>query len=73
MASVEKTVVYINQEWCKGCGICIAFCRKGALSLDQRGKAVLAAEKCSNCAVCEMFCPDFAIELKEEGARQCRK
>lgn len=61
-------IVQIKLDWCKGCGICAAFCPKGALTLNGRGKAVLDAEKCSRCGICEAFCPDFAIEfLKEEN------
>ena len=32
--------VLINQQWCKGCGVCAAFCPSRALSLDSGGKAV---------------------------------
>ncbi|MEW5783910.1 MAG: 4Fe-4S binding protein [Bacillota bacterium] len=77
MASVERAAVnrriHINQEWCKGCGICMAFCRSDALSLNAQGKVAVAPEKCTVCAVCELFCPDFAITVQEEGARECRK
>jgi len=55
--------LFINQEWCKGCGICIAFCPKGALFLGNNGKAEKDMEKCTTCGVCETFCPDFAIDL----------
>jgi 2-oxoglutarate ferredoxin oxidoreductase subunit delta len=54
----------IRQDWCKGCGICAAFCPKRALSLNDQGKAVVDAAQCSLCGVCELFCPDFAIQLE---------
>jgi len=60
----------INREWCKGCGICIAFCAKKVLELDELDKAVPAhPEDCVVCGLCEMRCPDLAIELiaEEEG------
>jgi len=53
----------INRTWCKGCGICIAFCPKEALYMDVSGKAEKDIDKCTTCGVCEMFCPDFAIAL----------
>ncbi len=36
----EKKEVIINREWCKGCGICVAFCPKKALDLDDEEKAL---------------------------------
>lgn len=57
----------INTEWCKGCGICVAFCPRECLSLENGGKVKLDAEKCGGCGICEMYCPDFAILIKEAG------
>ena len=53
----------INEQWCKGCGICVAFCPKEALFMDEKGKAKKEKEKCTACGICETFCPDFAISL----------
>jgi 2-oxoglutarate ferredoxin oxidoreductase subunit delta len=64
--SKAKKKVHIDRQWCKGCGICVAFCPKGALVLDEEGIAQWAnPEKCIRCALCEMRCPDIAIELVE--------
>ena len=61
--------VVINIEWCKGCGICAAFCPKQVLEMDQNGKAVWAhPENCLFCGLCELRCPDVAIELMAESA-----
>ncbi len=55
-----KIVVY--PDWCKGCGICAAFCPKKVLAIDHQGKAVVKHEEnCINCGFCELHCPDFAI------------
>lgn len=65
-ATKGKIIPKINREWCKGCGICVAFCLKVALVLDELEKAYLAdSEKCNSCGICELYCPDLAIELKE--------
>ncbi len=53
----------INRAWCKGCGVCIAFCPKEALFMDNYGKAEKDLERCTACGICETFCPDFAISL----------
>jgi 2-oxoglutarate ferredoxin oxidoreductase subunit delta len=62
---MEKTKqVVINREWCKGCGICVAFCPKEVLEIDEDGKARWAhPDKCIRCALCELRCPDLAVEL----------
>ena len=52
--------VVIRKEWCKGCGICVAFCPKGALRLEHE-KAVHTPELCVVCGMCELYCPDLAI------------
>jgi 2-oxoglutarate ferredoxin oxidoreductase subunit delta len=60
----KKRELSINREWCKGCGICVAFCPKEVLVLDKEGKACWAhPEKCKNCGLCELRCPDVAVEL----------
>lgn len=51
----------INSEWCKGCGICIAFCPKKVLYLENEKVNVNDIEKCNQCGMCELRCPDFAI------------
>lgn len=68
-AATKKLIILPN--WCKGCGICVAFCPNGALILDN-GKAALAhAEKCTGCGLCEMRCPDYAVYLeKEDGCER---
>ncbi len=57
----------INTEWCKGCGICAAFCPKSVLEIDQKEKAAATArERCIACKLCELRCPDLAIEVITE-------
>jgi 2-oxoglutarate ferredoxin oxidoreductase subunit delta len=62
----RKRELAIDREWCKGCGICVAFCPKEVLVLDEQGKACwVHPDKCKNCGLCELRCPDIAIELAE--------
>lgn len=57
----------IDRDWCKGCGICVAFCPTNVLELDSKDKAVAARiEKCIACKMCEMRCPDLAVEVITE-------
>ena len=62
----EKELL-INREWCKGCGICVAFCPRQALILDEHDKACVAPDSpCDFCGLCELRCPDMAIEIVEK-------
>lgn len=64
-----ETIV-INEEWCKGCGICVAFCPKDVLAMDGNGKAKVAdAAACIVCELCERLCPDLALEVMRSGER----
>jgi len=58
----------IFKSWCKGCGICVAFCPVGVLGKDEMGYPyVKDLGKCINCGWCEVRCPDFAITVEERG------
>jgi len=57
----------INRNWCKGCGICVHFCPKNVLELDDQEKVVAARpQDCIACRLCELRCPDLAIEIETE-------
>lgn len=62
--------IYINQQWCKGCGICSALCKHKVLLLDSRGKAVVAnPAACTGCGQCENHCPELAIYIEQRVSR----
>jgi 2-oxoglutarate ferredoxin oxidoreductase subunit delta len=65
LAETKTQKPAINITWCKGCGICVAFCPEKALSMTTTEKARLShPETCTSCGICELRCPDLAIELE---------
>jgi len=62
----EPPTIDIYKAWCKGCGICAAFCPTGTLARDEAGYPyVKDIGKCINCGLCEVRCPDFAITVEQ--------
>ena len=62
--------VSVELSWCKGCGICAAFCPKEVFRMDmEREKVVIEhPEACVGCGTCERMCPDLAITEAAVGA-----
>ena len=72
----RRMKVLINLQWCKGCGVCVAFCRSGALSLDGDGKPEYAPALCVGCGLCVEVCPRGLISnshLTQEDAGRILK
>jgi len=64
--------VRVFDNWCKGCGLCIAFCPQEVFEANGEGRPIVAhPERCTACEWCYVHCPDFAIvieRLAEEEA-----
>lgn len=72
--------IRIDLVHCKGCGLCVAFCPKGALAMDaeisRRGinpARVADESKCGGCLNCAVVCPDAAIEILESETNKSPK
>jgi 2-oxoglutarate ferredoxin oxidoreductase subunit delta len=64
----------IFRDWCKACGICIAFCPKKVFGAGVDMKpVVLNADACNGCLFCQLHCPDFAISIEERKMFKRRK
>lgn len=64
-----KGKVIIDIERCKGCELCSATCKEGALSLSEtinlKGYRYIIAniEVCNGCVNCALVCPDAVITV----------
>ncbi len=57
-----RAEVVVFDNWCKGCGLCVAFCPRDVLEMSDDGRVHVAApERCIACHWCDTHCPDFAI------------
>ncbi len=65
MSNIEEVTekLVIIKGWCKGCGICVEFCPKNVLTLNEGKVEITDIEKCIQCGQCELRCPDYAIYL----------
>lgn len=75
--SAPRGLLYVDQERCKGCELCIEVCPvrvlEPATQLNSRGvfpPTLKAGGNCTLCTLCENMCPDLAIFiLKGTAAR----
>lgn len=64
MKKKNEVKLTINTDWCKGCGICVVFCPKQVLEMNQKDQAeVVRLDDCIACLMCELRCPDLAIDV----------
>jgi len=58
--------VFIFENWCKGCQLCVEFCPTKVLAFDEvkQTPIIVAPEKCTGCHFCDTHCPDLAIVVK---------
>lgn len=64
MARKKNYRQHIFYDWCKACGLCVAFCPKQVYRRNEEGQPVVTeAAKCVGCRFCELHCPDFAITI----------
>ena len=68
--------VRVFRNWCKGCGLCIAFCPQEVFTADDQHQPVAThQERCLACHWCTIHCPDFAIvvEVVHSNASEAAK
>ncbi len=66
--------ITIDEELCKGCGLCVAVCPRESMVFAEwantRGfhpACVPDPETCTGCAQCALMCPDACITITRSG------
>jgi len=62
----------INEELCKGCGICVDSCCMDVIRMnEENNKAVIKyPDECMCCYYCELDCPENAIYVSPVKCEQ---
>jgi len=62
--------IAVTEEFCKGCGLCVAVCPKQAIQLADRMNSrgihpahLAHPEDCTGCTHCAIMCPDACLRI----------
>ena len=72
-----SNLVYIDENVCKGCDLCVVTCPKKIIKLDgskvnakgYNPACITEMDKCIACAMCATICPDSAITVEKEATK----
>jgi 2-oxoglutarate ferredoxin oxidoreductase subunit delta len=64
-------MIVIEEDLCKGCGLCVDACPKDILKIDEGKRnaggyhpvGITLQDECISCALCAEICPDVVIEV----------
>ncbi len=63
-AEQERTVAYIDEDWCIGCTLCIKACPVDAIMGSNKFMHTIIESACTGCELCIPACPVDCIELE---------
>ena len=71
-----KGWIEVNDQYCKGCELCITSCPPKVMGLDKERltpkgyhPAQIVKDGCTGCAICALVCPDAAITVYREVSK----
>ncbi len=64
-------MIVIDEDICKGCGLCVDACPREILKIDEEKRnaggyhpvTITLQDECISCALCAEICPDVVIEV----------
>jgi len=64
-------IAVVDEELCRGCGVCIEVCAYDARTLDIRRRVAVVNEVlCEGCGACQVACPSGATYQRNMGLAQ---
>lgn len=68
--------ITVDEQFCKGCGLCTLACPKKLVTLSEQPNALgytvavfNDSKQCTGCCLCAEMCPDVAIMVFKEEKR----
>ncbi len=60
----ERTVAFIDEDWCIGCTLCIKACPVDAIIGSNKHMHTIIEDTCTGCELCIPACPVDCIEIE---------
>ena len=74
MAGLEKAIVVVNEDECKGCNLCVEICPEDVLLIEKHFNVMgfhpagYVGDGCTGCGQCFYQCPEpGAIAVYKKG------
>ncbi len=65
--------ILIDEQWCKGCYLCVHYCKKKIFIKSKRRNTrgytlpeLDSPEGCTLCRTCEWICPELVVTVEKE-------
>ena len=65
---MKRNIVFIDEELCNGCGLCVEACHEGAIQIIDGKARLIRDDYCDGLGACLPGCPEGAISIIQREA-----